>query len=327
VRRTVDVDYPLVVLALVLSMVGVAAVYSAGQTDVSTVLANLWRMQALYLALGLGAAWIVSRLSVRVLDYLTPAVYGGTLVILVLLLFIGRGAGTGQHSRSWIYFGDVSIGQPSELAKIAVVIMLAKVLARRGEAPTSLAELWRPALVVGIPWLLIMAQPDLGTGLVFIGIFFAMLFWAGTAWHVLVLAASPVVSLVLAFGPGVWGAWFILLIALVLWTKPYIVESVLVIAANLVTGVAAPIVWDRLEPFQQRRLLVFLDPSSDPLRSGWHVLQSQVAIGSGGPFALAAAKALVAHTDLDARTIAERAMIIAGQICIYTNTNIVLEEL
>ena len=61
--------------------------------------------------------------------------------------------------------------------------------------------------------IVVMAQPDLGTGLVFIGILFAMLFWAGTSWQLLLLAASPVISLVLAFSTGLWGAWFILLLA------------------------------------------------------------------------------------------------------------------
>lgn len=282
VRRTIGVDYALALLALGLSLAGVATVYSAGQTDVSTGLVNLWRTQALYLALGLGAAWIVSRVTVRMLDYLTPAIYGATIAVLTLLLFVGRGAGSGQHTKSWIYIGDVSVGQPSELAKIAVVLMLAKVLSVRGETPSTLKEFWRPALVVGAPWLLIMLQPDLGTGLVFIGVFFAMLFWAGTDWRLLVLAASPVVSLVLAFSTGLWGAWFLLMLALVLWVKPFILESIAVVAANLVMGVVAPIVWSRLSAYQQRRLLVFLDPSSDPLMGGWHVMQSQVAIGSGG---------------------------------------------
>ena len=281
-RRNIAVDYPLALLALGLSLAGVATVYSAGQTDVSTGLVNLWRTQAPYLALGLGAAWIVSRVTVRMLDYLTPAIYGATIAVLTLLVFVGRGAGTGQHTKSWIYIGDVSVGQPSELAKIAVVLMLAKVLSVRGETPSTLKEFWRPALVVGAPWLLIMLQPDLGTGLVFIGVFFAMLFWAGTDWRLLVLAASPVVSLVLAFSTGLWGAWFLLLLALVLWVKPFILESIAVVAANLAMGVVAPIVWSRLNAYQQRRLLVFLDPSSDPLMGGWHVMQSQVAIGSGG---------------------------------------------
>ncbi len=285
-RRFAAVDYPLVFLALVLSAFGVAAVYSAGQTDFPSIVAGLWRTQTLYLALGLGAAWIVSRASVRVLDYLSPAIYGGTLITLVLLLIgFGRGAGTAKSSKSWLTFGGVALGQPSELAKIAVVLMLAKVLSSRGDAPKSLFELWKPALVIGVPWLLIMAQPDLGTGIVFIGILFAMLYWAGTSWTLLLLAASPAISLVVAFNTGLWGAWFILVVALVYWSRPYVVESVVVVAANLVMGVAAPLVWERvLEPHQRQRLLVFLDPSSDPLKSGYHVLQSQVAIGSGGLF-------------------------------------------
>ena len=127
-----------------------------------------------------------------------------------------------------------------------------------------------------------MAQPDLGTGLVFIGIFFAMLFWSGCSWQLLVLAASPGISLVLAVNTTIWGAWFLLLIGLVLWYRPYVAEGVLVVAANVAMGVVAPLVWEKLNPYQQRRLLVFLDPGSDPLRSGYHVIQSQVAIGSGG---------------------------------------------
>jgi len=202
--------------------------------------------------------------------------------VLLLLLFIGRGAGTAAGTKSWIAIGDMRLGQPSELAKIAVVLMLAKVLAARHEAPKSLVDLWQPALAVGLPWLLIMAQPDLGTGIVFIGIFFAMLFWAGASWQLLLLVASPGISLVLAVNTGLWGAWFLLLIGLVLWYRPYIAEGVVVVVANVAMGVIAPLVWDKLNPYQQRRLLVFLDPSSDPQRSGYHVIQSQVAIGSGG---------------------------------------------
>ena len=80
--------------------------------------------------------------------------------------------------------------------------MLAAVLAKRKEPPKSLLDLWKPALIVGIPWLIIMLQPDLGTGIVFIGIFFGMLYWSGVAWPLLLLLASPVVSLVLSFSTG-----------------------------------------------------------------------------------------------------------------------------
>jgi rod shape determining protein RodA len=282
VKQRVVPDFTLLALALILSFFGLAMVYSAGQTDVLTRVTSLWHRQALWLGMGLVAAYLASRASVRFLDWLTTPLYIAGCFVLLLLVFIGKGFGTGASTKSWLAIGGFRLGQPSELAKIVVVLMLAKVLAARRDAPKSLLDLWQPALVVGVPWLLIMLQPDLGTGLVFIGIFFAMLFWSGCSWQLLVLTASPGISLVLAVNTTMWGAWFVMLIALVIWYKPYVVEGVLVILANLAMGGIAPLVWEKLNPYQQRRLLVFLDPGSDPLRSGYHVIQSQVAIGSGG---------------------------------------------
>jgi rod shape determining protein RodA len=120
---------------------------------------------------------------------------------------------------------------------------------------------------------------------VFVGIFFAMLFWAGVSWKLLTLLASPVVSLILAgFGVWTWGAWLVATIGLVLWYRPYLSEGIAILLANVGTGVAAPLLWDHMKPYQQKRLQVFLDPSIDPRGSGYHVTQSRVAIGSGGWF-------------------------------------------
>jgi rod shape determining protein RodA len=282
-RRQVA-DWPLAGLALGLSAFGVAMVYSAGQTDVASFVTPLWRTQLAWLVVALGAAWFVSRLSPRFLEWAALPGYLLAIVLLASLFVIGSGGGTAASTKSWLTIAGVRIGQPAELAKLAVVLMLAKVLATRREAPTSLFELWRAALVVGVPWLLIMAQPDLGTGMVLVGVFFAMLYWSGVAWPVLLLLASPAISLILAFSTGVWGAWFLVLVGLVLWYKPYITEGVSVVLANVAMGVVAPLVWERLEPYQRQRLIVFLDPSSDPQRSGYHLIQSQVAIGSGGWF-------------------------------------------
>ena len=275
-------DRPLVALAMALSVFGIAMVYSAGQTDVPTLVARLYKMQILWFVIGVSAAYAISRASVRFLDWVTVPAYALSCALLLLLLFVGAGAGTAASTKSWLAIGGVRLGQPSELAKIAVVLMLARILAERKEEPKSFIDLWRPALAVFVPWALIMRQPDLGTGIVFIGIFFAMLFWSGASWQLLVLVASPVVSLILAFSTGLWGAWFLVLIALVLWYRPYLVEGVAIVLANVVTGVVAPVLWDQLNPYQQKRLLVFLDPSTDPRASGYHVIQSQVAIGSGG---------------------------------------------
>jgi rod shape determining protein RodA len=282
--RVVRTEWPLVALALTLTSLGTLMVYSAGQTDVPSFVLNIWKTQLVWALLGIAAAFAVTRVSVRFIEWASVPVYLGATVLLVLLLFIGEGAGTAASTKSWLAIGGVRLGQPAELAKVAVVLMLARVLSSQRDAAKGLVDLWRPALVAGMPWLLIMAQPDLGTGLVFIGIFFAMLFWSGVQWPLLLMAASPGISLVLAFGPGVWGAWFILLCALIAWKRPSWIESSALVLANVAMGVVAPILWDKLNPYQQRRLLVFLDPSADPRNSGYHLIQSQVAIGSGGFF-------------------------------------------
>lgn len=282
--RVVPTEWPLVALALALTGFGTLMVYSAGQTDVPSFVEGLWRTQLMWALLGIGTAYLTTRTSVRFLEWAALPVYLGATFLLIVLIFFGQGAGTAASTKSWLAIGGVRLGQPSELAKIAVVLMLARVLSSQREAAKGLFDLWRPALVAGVPWLLIMGQPDLGTGLVFIGIFFAMLFWSGVQWPLLVMAASPGISLVLAFGPGVWGAWFLLFLALLAWKRPSWLESSVLVSANVAMGVVAPILWDKLNPYQQRRLLVFLDPSSDPRNSGYHLIQSQVAIGSGGFF-------------------------------------------
>jgi rod shape determining protein RodA len=283
-RSKITVDWQLVVAALFLSLYGLAIVYSAGQTDIpSVVTATAWRRQLMWFVLGLGGAYVISRASVRMLEWMAVPLYVLTIILLFSLLFIGTGAGTAESTKSWLSIAGVRL-QPSELAKLTVVLMLGKILAGSKEPPKTLVDLWRPAVAVGIPWMLIVGAKDLGTSLVFIGIFFAMLFWSGISWRLLILVASPVVSLILTFSTQIWGAWFMLLLALVIWYKPYLWEGIFIVAANVAMGVIAPLLWEGLKPYQRARFQVFLDPSIDPRRSGYHVIQSQIAIGSGGLF-------------------------------------------
>ncbi|MBA3644939.1 MAG: rod shape-determining protein RodA [Gemmatimonadaceae bacterium] len=282
-RRIVS-DYPLLIAASLLSLFGVAMVYSAGQTDTPTYVATMYRSQMVWTIAGVLIAYGVTRSSVRFIEWMTVPLYLLSIVLLGLTLVIGKGAGTAASTKSWLAIGSHRLGQPSEIAKVTVVLMLARVLASRRDAPRSLLDLWKPALVVGIPWVIIMLQPDLGTGIVFIGIFFGMLYWSGVSWPLLILLGSPAVSLVLSFSTGLWGAWFFILVALVLWYRPYLVEGIVLMMANVATGVVAPLLWEKLAPYQQNRLKVFLDPSADPRASGYHVIQSKVAIGSGGIF-------------------------------------------
>ncbi|MBV6520829.1 MAG: Peptidoglycan glycosyltransferase MrdB [Gemmatimonadaceae bacterium] len=281
--RRAFADYPLVMLALLLSAYGIAIVYSAGQTNVPIpYIEGAWKRQLAWFLIAIVAAWFISKASVRFLEWVAVPAYVLGVLLLAITLIIGSGAGTAASMKGWITIAGVRIGQPAELAKVCVVLMLAKVLSGSRDAPRSLVDLWKPALVVLIPWILVMAQPDLGTGMVFIGIFFGMLFWTGVSARLLLLVASPAISLVLAFSTGLWGAWFLLLLAVVILYKPYVVEGVVLVVANVLMGVAAPLLWERLEPHQQARLLVFLDPSQDPRATGYHVIQSKIAIGSGG---------------------------------------------
>ena len=283
--RRQGIDYPLLLIALLLTAFGITMVFSAGQTDVVTkYIAVAWQRQLGWFCVAMVVAWVVMRGSVRLIEWSAWPLYLFSCALLVIVLFFGTGAGTASSVKGWLTVGGYRIGQPAELAKLATTLMLARVLASQREAPRSLLEMWRPLVVVGIPWLLVMAQPDLGTGIVFIGICFAMMFWAGVPWQLLLMLASPGISLILAFSTSIWGAWFLVLGALVFWYRTYLYEGVILLIANVVMGVLEPILWDELKPYQQRRLLVFLDPSIDQSGSGWNVTQSKVAIGSGGLF-------------------------------------------
>jgi len=285
VTRRINVDLPLVIVASVLTIYGLAIVFSAGQTDVKTIAQGAYRLQAIWTCVGILGAFAVSRASVRLIEWMTLPAYALTILLLVALLAgFGSGAGTAVSTSGWLTIAGHRLGQPAELAKLTVVLMLARVLSQNRIAPKSMIELWKPLVVAGLPLLLIIAQGDLGTSIVFVGIFFAMLFWAGVAWQLLVLLASPVISLILGFDSRIWGAWFLLLLALVLWYKPFLGEGLFVVAANVVMGIVGPLLWEHLKPYRQNRLKVFLDPSVDPRGSGYHVIQSRVAIGSGGWF-------------------------------------------
>ena len=227
---------------------------------------------------------MVFHLSVRLLEWLAPALYGFSLALLGLVLVVGTGAGTAQSSHSWLSVGGHQIGQPSELAKVATVLMLARYLSGRKEPPRSLRDLLIPGLIVGVPFLLVLKQPDLGSAIVFIGIAFAMLFWAGVRPRLLFLIASPAVSLLLAFNTVAWGAWIVFLVGVLVAWRPYLWDWVIPLTANIVMGGVALPLWRRLAPYQQNRLLTFLNPEADPRAAGYHAIQSRVAIGSGGWF-------------------------------------------
>lgn len=280
--RNAGVDRQLLGVTALLMVYGLIVLYSAGQTDVVTQAKGVWYHQFVWFGVGIVAAYATFKTSPRLLEWGAPALYVFSLLLLIAVLVIGTGAGTAESSKSWLAIGGHRIGQPSELAKLAAVLMLARYLSSLKEPPRSLRDLVVPSALLGVPLALVMKQPDLGSGIVFIGIFFAMLFWAGVRPRMLFMLASPGVSLLLAFSNYAWGAWMVLLFGLLLVWRPYVWESVTVYVANFVMGAIALSAWKHLKPYQQNRLLTFLNPDIDPRAAGYHAIQSKVAIGSGG---------------------------------------------
>ncbi len=275
-------DRSLLVTVAALLVVGTAVLYSAGQTDVPTAAEHLWKRQLMFLAVGVVGGAIAFRISPRLIEWGTPFVYGLGLLLLAATLVIGTGAGTAAGTKSWLAVGGVRIGQPTELAKVGVILMLARRLGSWRQPPETLFRLAPIGLIVGTPFVLVGLQPDLGSAIVFLGILFAMLFWAGVSPWLLLLLASPIISLLLAFSTVSWGLWIVALTVLLMWLRPYVLEGLTVWLTNVGMGVMALWLWNRLAPYQQNRLLSFLNPEIDPRATGWHIIQSKVAIGSGG---------------------------------------------
>ncbi len=282
--RTWAWDPPLVFTVLGLSLFGVAMIYSAGVLNVpSPVTEDVWVRQAIFLGLALVVFTILSRIPLRWIEWAALPAYVGGIILLGTTLVIGTGAGTAAGIKSWISLGGFRF-QPAEVAKIATVLALARLLSVNKEGPQSLRDLVAPVAVVGLPLGMVILQPDLGTAMAFIGILFAVLYWGGTPPALLLLLASPGMGLILSFDTRVWSLYIVALtLSLYFYRyRLYLVESVGVVLANVAAGTVALPLWRSLAEYQRNRLLVFLDPSVDPRGAGWHLIQSKVAIGSGG---------------------------------------------
>ena len=233
-RLLAHIEWPLLILALLVSGVGLVTILSATHHS-DRMLSPYVVRQASFLGLGLVLMVVAISVDYRSLGRYAYALYAAVVLALVLVPLVGV---SGGGARRWLSLGPFGL-QPSEFMKVALAIVLAQQLHRvAGERRLPLLRLIAPAVLVGIPAALILKQPDLGS---------AIALTMG-AFTVLIIAGLPV--------------------------------RLLVIAA-VITGPLLPYAWHHLKPYQQRRLTSFVDPQSDPLGSGYHVLQSQIAIGSG----------------------------------------------
>jgi rod shape determining protein RodA len=271
------IDFKILIPFLGLVLISLLSVYSA---------TNLPGQYSIFVK---HALWIFSGLLVALFFYFFPVqklirlsvwLYILSTIFLVIVLFIGKKT---SGSESWIQVGRFQF-QPSEFAKFTTILILAYFLSRRNVEPDRIITLIVSAVLTLIPIFLVILQPDLGTAIVFGSIFLGVTFWAGVPAFWLILILSPMVVILASFL-----SVKIFIIALILTTLVFIlmrrslILTFLVIALNLMVGLASEHIYHKvLKPHQQKRIATFLNPSSDPLGAGYNVIQSKIAIGSGG---------------------------------------------
>jgi len=271
------IDFKILIPFLGLVLISLLSVYSA---------TNLPGQYSIFVK---HVLWIFSGLLVALFFYFFPVqklirlsvwLYILSTIFLVIVLFIGKKT---SGSESWIQVGRFQF-QPSEFAKFTTILILAYFLSRRNVEPDRIITLIVSAVLTLIPIFLVILQPDLGTAIVFGSIFLGVTFWAGVPAFWLILILSPMVVILASFL-----SMKIFIIALILTTLVYIlmrrslILTFLVIALNLMVGLTSEHIYHKvLKPHQQKRIATFLNPSSDPLGAGYNVIQSKIAIGSGG---------------------------------------------
>ncbi|HXJ78904.1 MAG TPA: rod shape-determining protein RodA [Candidatus Methylomirabilis sp.] len=226
-----NVDWALLSTALFVIALSLVSMWSLALGRVGTPLLS---RQLSWVAIGLVAMLAVASLDYRTLVRFAPAFYVTGLVLLMSVFVLGR---TVSGARRWIHVGSITI-QPSELFKLIVVVALAWALTWRLEQAPSGGTVLLSLALVGVPFVLVVRQPDLGTALVLIPVVIAVLIGVGVRLRSL--------------------------------------------GALALAGLATlPLAWRALKPYQQDRLLVYLDPFRDPLGTAYNVIQAKIAIGSG----------------------------------------------
>lgn len=269
-----EIDWMLLGVAIALTILGGIAIRS---TELHKGVGEWWQ-QLLGGGVGIMLTLVLARWRYENLLQWHWITYGIMNVVLLAVPFLGTEV---NGAKSWLYLGNFGF-QPSEFAKIALIITLAAALQERGASRIPIVI--KTLGITGLSWVIIMLQPDLGTSLVFIAITLGMLYWANANPGWLLLLVSPIVSAILfgVFLPG-WFVWIAVVVLVAWFTLPWQRYGALGFAGvNLVAGGLGNFVWSHvLKAYQRDRLSLFLDPDKDPLGGGYHLIQSRIAIGAG----------------------------------------------
>ncbi len=274
--RLPHLDVPLAMGTLGLITIGLMTVYSA--TSIPGAHQGLWIKQLVWFGVAVAVAWGVAAVHYRIYDSISWPMYGVSLVLLVAVFAIGVER---LGAKRWIELGPLQF-QPSEIAKIATTFVLARYF-DHSKLDLRKIRWWLPPLFIAmVPFVLVAKEPDLGTASSFPAMLIAMYFWAGMPAGQLLLGLSPILNIAMYFlfrNPF----WFIpVFVAMVVVARPRIPILILMLVINLAIGVTVSKIWDHMHDYQKQRIETFMNPESDPTGSGYQIIQSKIAIGSGG---------------------------------------------
>jgi len=274
ISRFKELNGKLLLTILLLLGISLALIYSAGNAREDY---SHFNKQLVFVCIGIVVLFGAMYIPPRMYYALAYLAYGFSILLLILVLFSGV---FGLGAKRWIIIGGFTL-QPSEPAKLAFILAVSRLMADwRDYAGWKLIGAF--AMLALPVTLLVLIQPDLGTSTVFVILSAALLAWFGLPIKYYLVMLLPVFSMLYHLSPAIIGS--IALVGLV-WLKRTGMNWVWIACIAIVCGfatMAAPVAWDQLEPYQKKRLTTFMNPGADPLGSGYQVIQSQVAIGSGG---------------------------------------------
>lgn len=256
-RLLLRTNLALTLSVLALIVIGVLFIYSASYAREEAVVRLLYRKQIFWAVVSLGCYAATALFDYRRLGYGVWGVYGLALILLVAVLLIGTKI---YGATRWLMFLGVGV-QPSEIAKLALILGLTHLLGRPGARSASLATLVAALALAAIPMVLILKEPDLGTAMVFVPMILTMLYVGG--------ARLKYILLLLAGG--------ILLVGFMI--SAVILPERLGWSPEKQERLGK---WSGLSNYQRSRIMVFLNPGHDPLGAGWNKTQSEITVGSGG---------------------------------------------
>ncbi|MCH7818809.1 MAG: rod shape-determining protein RodA [Candidatus Marinimicrobia bacterium] len=273
-------DWVLFFIIIALILIGIVAIQSATVDSGSQMKETNFQKQIIWAILGLLIYFSISLINFRFLYALAyfALLAGILLVLLTYIPAISKGA-----SGRWIGFGGLTI-QPSEFMKVFLIIGLARLLTDNIKNLSKPKSLILPFIIAGVVTLLVLRQPDLGTAMVFPAILFPMLFWSAVPVMTLFLIIAPIISLLSAFNLISFVFWIGLILLLLWFARKSLRFIVLMFLLNVSVGLVTPMMWNNIRPYQQKRILTYVNKQLDPRGSGYQVLQSKVAIGSGGMY-------------------------------------------